>query len=161
MTLDLGNMEEDIKFVVKKTADDGKDSNPHGRSLSAGGALKNKNRLLLIRTWNSRKLYQALKEMENTKLDVLAISECKWTDNGRIMKDDHFMLYFRGREHKNGVGIIKRKEIGRSVLEYWSISERVIMLKLQVKPFNIIIIQVYFPTQDHEDEEIEVFYDEI
>ena len=41
------------------------------------------------------------------------------------------------------------------------ISERVIMIKLQRKPFNISIIQIYAPTQDHEDEEIELFYDEI
>ena len=36
-----------------------------------------------------------------------------------------------------------------------------ILIKLQGKPFNISIIQIYAPTQDHEDEEIELFYDEI
>ena len=35
------------------------------------------------------------------------------------------------------------------------------MIKLQGKPFTISIIQIYAPTQDHEDEEIELFYDEI
>ena len=33
MTLDLGYREEDVEFLVSTTTDDGKDSNPHGRSL--------------------------------------------------------------------------------------------------------------------------------
>ena len=53
-----------------------------------------------------------------------------------------------------------RKEIVRSLIGYWAISERVKMIKLQGKPFNISIIQIYAPTQDQEDEEIELFYDE-
>ena len=96
------------------------------------------------------------------KFDFLGTSECKWTDSGTIVKDDHIMIYSRGKEHKNGVGIIMRKEIARSLLGYWAISERMIRMKLQEKPFNIIsIIQIYAPTQDHENEEIELFYDEI
>ena len=35
------------------------------------------------------------------------------------------------------------------------------MIKLQGKPFNISISQIYAPTQDHEDEEVELFYAEI
>ena len=44
---------------------------------------------------------------------------------------------------------------------YWPISNRVIMVKLQGKPFNINILQTYAPTQDHNDEDIEQFYEEI
>ena len=71
------------------------------------------------------------------------------------------MIYPGGKGHKNGVGIIMRKEIARSLIGYWAISERVMLIKLQGKPFNISIIQIYAPTQDHEDEELELFYDEI
>ena len=95
------------------------------------------------------------------KLDLLEISECKWTDNGTIVKDDHIMIYSGRKEHKNGVGIVMRKEIARSLIGHWAISERVKMIKLQGKPFNINIIQIYAPTKDHEDEEIELLYDEI
>ena len=35
------------------------------------------------------------------------------------------------------------------------------MIKLKGKSLNISIIQVYALTQDHEDEEIELFFDEI
>ena len=44
---------------------------------------------------------------------------------------------------------------------FWPISDRSILIKLEGKPFNISIIQVYAPTQDHGDEEIEAFYEEI
>ena len=95
------------------------------------------------------------------KLDVLGISECKWTDSGTVMKDNQIMICYGGREHKNGVGIIMRREMARSLIGYWAISERMIMIKLQGKPFNVSIIQVYAPTQDHEDEGMELFYHEI
>ena len=41
------------------------------------------------------------------------------------------------------------------------VSDRIIMAKLKGKPFNINIIQVYAPTTDHDDEEVEKFYDDI
>ena len=86
MTLDLGYREEDVEVLVSTTTDDGKDSNPHGRSLPERVALETRNRLLHIGTWNVRTLYQAgklnnaVKEMDNMTLDLLGISECKWTD---------------------------------------------------------------------------------
>ena len=78
--------------------------------------------------------------MDNMKLDILRISECKWTDDGIIVKDVHIMICSGGKEHKNGVGIIMRKEIAKFLIGYWVISERVIIIKLQGKPFNISII---------------------
>ena len=99
-------------------------------------ALTTKNRLLCIGTWNVRTLYQtgkltnALKEMDNMSLDLLGISECRWTDNGTIVKDDHIMIYSEGKEQKNRVGIIMRKEIARSLIGYWAIFERVTIIKL-------------------------------
>ena len=83
MTLDLGDREEDGKFLVSTATDDGKDSNPHGRSLPERVVLKTRNRLLRIGAWNVRTLYQAgkltnaLKEMDNMSLDLLGISA--WT----------------------------------------------------------------------------------
>ena len=43
----------------------------------------------------------------------------------------------------------------------WVFSDRVIMMKLEAKTFNINVMQVYAPTQDHDGEEIETFYQEI
>ena len=54
-----------------------------------------------------------------------------------------------------------KNNIARSIIGYWPISNRVIMVKLQGKPFNINILQTYAPTQDHNDDDIEQFYEEI
>ena len=96
----------------------------YGRSLPERVALKTTNRLLRIGTWNVKTLYQAgkvnsaLKEMDNMNLDLLEISECKWTDNGTRVKDDHIMIYSGGKKDKNGAAIIMRKEITRSLIGY-------------------------------------------
>ena len=47
------------------------------------------------------------------------------------------------------------------MMGFWPILDRIIMLKLKAKPFNIAVIQVYVPTEDRSDEEIEEFYEEI
>ena len=54
-----------------------------------------------------------------------------------------------------------KDNIARSIMGYWLISNRVIMIKLQGKPFNINILQTYAPTQDHDDQDIEQFYEGI
>ena len=91
----------------------------------------------------------------------MGIAETRWTDTGKIVKDDYTMIYSGGEDHKNGVGITLRNEVAKSMIGYWPISDRVVMLKLHAKPFNINMIQVYAPTQDYDDENIEEFYEQI
>ena len=79
----------------------------------------------------------------------------------KIVKDDYAMIYSCGEDYKNRVGIILRNEVAKSMIGYWPISYRVVMVKLQAKPFNINRIQVYAPTQDYDDENIEEFYEQI
>ena len=132
--------------------DDEGNSNPQGRLTSDGVVLKTRSRCLKIGTWNVRTLYQPgkldnlIREMENIDLDILCLAEIRWTDSGKIIKDNHTMIYSGGEEHKKGVGIIMKNTIARSMVGYWAISERVIMMKLQSKPFDINIIQIYAPT---------------
>ena len=54
-----------------------------------------------------------------------------------------------------------KNSVAKSMMGFWAISDRVIMMKLEVKPFNINVMQVYAATQDHDGEEIEKFYQEI
>ena len=61
------------------------------------------------------------------------------------------MKYSGGIEHKHEVGFILNNKVANAVMSYWPISEGVLMVKLYVRPFNINIIQVYAPTQDHSD----------
>lgn len=47
------------------------------------------------------------------------------------------------------------------MLGIWSVNERVIMCKIHAKPFDLIIIQIFAPTYEHSDEDIELFYEDI
>ena len=47
------------------------------------------------------------------------------------------------------------------MIGYFSISAKVVMVKLQAKPFNINMIQVCAPTQDYDDQTIEEFYEQM
>ena len=99
--------------------------------------------------------------MKKIKIYILGIAETRWTESGKIRKDSHTILYTGGQEHRNGLGILMKKNIARSIMGYWPISNREIMIKLQGKPFNINILQTYAPTQDHNDKDIEKIYEEI
>ena len=71
------------------------------------------------------------------------------------------MVYSGGEKHQYGVGILMKKEIANSMTGFWPVSERLIMVKLKGKPFDVNIIQVYAPTQDHTENEIEEFYENL
>ena len=86
----------------------------------------------------------------------------RWTDSGKINKNGYTIVFSEYQtEHRNGVGFIMKEQIAKSLMGFWPISDRSILIKLEGKPFNISIIQVYAPTQDHGDEDIETFYEEI
>ena len=62
--------------------------------------------------------------------------------------ENHIMLYSGGEQHAKGVALIVTKDVGKSVLGCWTVSERVMIVKFKCKPVNINIIQVYAPTSD-------------
>ena len=99
--------------------------------------------------------------MQNMNLDILAITETHWKEEGKIIQEIHTMIYSGRENNRNGVGIVMNNSVAQSMMGFWAISDRVIMMKLEAKPFNINVMQVYAPTQDHDDEEIETFYQEI
>ena len=99
--------------------------------------------------------YQIGKE---EKIQILGISEIRWTDKGNFKPSDFNMYYSCGMHHEKGVGILLHKEIAKFVIGFWPVSDRVIMVKIHAKPFNINIIQVYAPTSSSSEEDLEEFY---
>ena len=163
----VNDREEDLSLASKRTVDDSSSLNPDGRLQLEGTALKTRGRILKIATWNVRTLYQAgkfdniLQEMDRLKLDILGLSETRWTDDGKISRDEHTMLYSGGEDHQSGVGVIMKNSIAKSLLGYWPISDRVMLVKLQGKPFNINLIQVYAPTKEYSEDINEAFYEQV
>ena len=129
--------------MANRSANEGVISNPNRRMSSDSAALKTQDMNLTIATWNVRTLYQAGKldnvihEIKKMKIDILGIVETRWTESGKIRKDNHIILYSGGQEHRNEVRILMKNNIARSIIGHWPISNRVIMVKLQGKLFNI------------------------
>ena len=77
------------------------------------------------------------------------------------VSDDTTVIFSCGDKHQQGVGVLLDKEKTKSVIGFWAISGRVILVKLKGHPFNVSIIQVYAPTSEHTDVEIEAFYENL
>ena len=94
--------------------------------------------------------------------DILGNSELKWIRMGEFNSDDHY-IYYCGQEslRRNGVAIIVNKRVRSAVLGCNLKNNRMISVRLQGKPFNIIVIQVYAPTTDAEEAEVEWFYENL
>ena len=114
-----------------------------------------------IGTWNVRSMYQGKlevvkQEMTRVNIDILGISELRWTGMGEFNTDDPY-IYYCGQEslRRNGVAIIVNKRVRNTVLGCNLKNNRMISVHFQSKPFNITVIQVYAPTNNAEDAEIE------
>ena len=91
-------------------------------------------------------------------VDILGISELKSTGMGEFNSDDHY-IYYCGKESlsRNGVAIIVNKRVRNAVLGCNLKNDRMISVRFQGKAFNIMVIQVYAPTTNAEEAEIEQF----
>ena len=92
-------------------------------------------------------------------IDILIISELKWTEMGGFNSDDHYVYYCRQEYLRgNGVAIIVNKRVQNAVLGCSLKDNRMIPAHFQGKPFNITVIQVYAQTSNAEEAEVEQFY---
>ena len=120
-----------------------------------------------IETWNVRsmnpgKLEVVKQKMARVNVDVLGISKLKWTGMGEFNSDDHY-IYYCGQEsfRRNGVAIMVNKRVQNAVLGCNLKNDRMVSVRLQSKPFNITVIQVYAPTSNTEEAEVERFYEDL
>ena len=90
--------------------------------------------------------------MARVNIDILGISELKWTGMGEFNSDDHY-IYYCGQEslRRNEVAIIVNKRVQNTVLVCNLKNNRMISVHFQGKPFSIIVIQVYAPTSNAEE----------
>ena len=107
------------------------------------------------------KLEVVNQEMARVNIDVSGISELKRTGMGEFNSDDHY-VYYCGQEslRRNGVALIVNKRVRNAVLGCNLKSDRMISVCFQVKPFNIIVIQVYALASNVEEAEVEWFYED-
>ena len=81
---------------------------------------------------------------------------------GKFNSDDHY-IYYCGQEslRRNGVALIVNKRVQNAVLGCNLKNDRMISIRFQGKPFNIPVIQIYAPTSNAEEAEVEWFNEEL
>ena len=85
-------------------------------------------------------------------IDILGISEIKWTGMGEFNSDDHYIYYCRQESlRRNEVAIMVNKRVRNAVLECNLKNDRMISVCFQGKPFDIMVIQVYVTTSNAEE----------
>ena len=116
-----------------------------------------------IGTWNVRSMNQGRLEvvkqqMARVNVDILGLSELKWTGMREFNSDDHYIYYCRQESlRRNGLAIMVNKRVWNAVLGCNLKNDRMISLCFQGKPFNIMVIQVHVPTSNAEEAEAEQF----
>ena len=100
--------------------------------------------------------------MARVNINILGISELKWTRMGEFNSDDHY-IYYCGQESlkRNGETIMVNKRVQNAVLGCNLKNDRMISVHFPGKPFNITVIQAYAPTSNAEEAEVEWFYEDL
>ena len=108
---------------------------------------------------NQGKLKMVKQETARVNIDILGISELRWTVVGEFNSDEH-CIYYCGQEslRRNGT-IIVNKRVRNAVLGCNLKDDRMISVCFQGKPFSITVIQVYALTSNAEEADVEQFYE--
>ena len=87
---------------------------------------------------NQGKLEVVKQEMARVNINILGISELKWTGTGEFNSDDHY-IYYCGQEslRRNGVAIMVNKRVRNAVLGCSLKEDRMISARFLGKPFNV------------------------
>ena len=111
---------------------------------------------------NQGKLEVVKQKMARVNVDILGISELKWIGMGEFNSDDHY-IYYCGQEslRRNGVAIMVNRRVRNAVLGGNLKNDRMISVRFQGKTFNITVIQVYAPTSNAEEADVEWFYEDL
>ena len=120
-----------------------------------------------IGTWNARSMNQGKlevvkQEMARVNINILGISELKWTVISEFSSGDHY-IYYCGQEslRRNGVALIDNERVRNAVLACNLKNDRMVPVCFQGKPFSITVMQVYDSTSNAEEAKVEWFYEDL
>ena len=100
--------------------------------------------------------------ISRVNIDMLGISELKWTGMGKFNLDDHYIYYHRQESiRRNGVALIVNKKVQNAVFGCNHENNRNILVCFHSKSFSITVIQVYAPTINAEEEDGQWFYEHL
>ena len=115
-----------------------------------------------VRTMNSyEKLENVTKEMIKYKINILGLCETRWKDEGDFLYDNYRVIYAGGKHSQRGVALILDRKWSERIIKIELIDDRLMAIELQAEPANIVIIQVYMPTSNSGEIDIENMYEKI
>ena len=123
-----------------------------------------------VGSWNVRtldqagKLQQVLREMTNYKMEILCVSEARWTDSGRrILASGHIIFYSCRTDnlHRDGVAVIVTRKVEKTLLEWKPVNDRLMKVRFNSKFAKLTIIACYAPTEEAEEEEKDELYEQL
>ena len=122
-----------------------------------------------VSCWNVRTMYVTGKtaivprEMKNYHLDILGISELRWTGCGEVKVNTGETILYSGSEEQyhRGVGILLSSETRTCLIKWNPVSERIITARFNSKYLQATIIQIYSPTNDADNEQKDTFYEKL
>ena len=111
---------------------------------------------------NQGKLEVVKQEVARGNIDILGISELKWTGMGEFNSDDHY-IYYCGQEslRRNWSSHHGQQKSQNVVLRFNLKSDRMISVRVQGKPFNITVIKAYAPTSNAEEAKVKPSYEDL
>ena len=138
-------------------------SDRHQVKASSGNnnSINSTGKTVRIGTWNIQAMFQKGKlenikqDMRRMKINILGLSEVRWQGAGKITSDEFTIVYSGGDSHQRGIGILTDAECSKALKGVWNVNDRVIVMKVSGKPFDIGIIQAYAPTADKDMADIE------
>ena len=153
-------------------ANRGSSQQPRTGMLQANRGKHKINKSFNICTYNTRTINDLnedaleimLHELDDIKWDIVGLAETKMKESKiQYIEESGHQLFFSGNDisRSHGVGFLVNKSIIPIVNDYDPISDRLAVLKLNGKFSKINIIQCYFPTTKHPDEEVIKLYDQI
>ena len=116
-----------------------------------------------IATWNVQSMYEGKlntvqKEMKGLDIDILGISEMKWTDSGHFRSANNIVMYSgHNTSRKNGVGMIITNQVSKSLIGYKAVNDRIIYIRVKAHPVNITCVQAYAPTTSADTVDIDFY----
>ena len=95
---------------------------------------------------------QTIREFANYGLDVLGLTEVRWTGSGKIMHGETTFLYSGANEsHERGVGIMLNNEASKALIGWNPVNDRIITARLHRKHSRTTVVTVYAPTEDSDE----------
>ena len=110
---------------------------------------------------NQGKLDMVKQEKAIVNINILGISELKWMGMGEFNSDNHYVYCGQESLRRNGVALIVNQRVQNAALGCNLEKERMVSVCFQGKPLSITVIQVYAPSADAKEAEVERFYEDL